>query len=551
MVSSIAAYVRVSTDSQEKRGTIASQVEELLERAKADGFELTAADVYADDGVSGSTLVRPALERLRDQVFEGQVDVLYVLSPDRLARKYAYQVLLLDEFARQGTEVRFVHGPAGDSPEDELLLQVQGIISEYERTKILERSRRGKLHAARSGRVSVLSAAPYGYRYLKGVDGQPAEYQVDLAAARTVRRVFDEFVHEKRSIRSIAIGLTADGIPTATGLPTWRTSTLSKLLRNPAYKGLAAYGKTKTTARTALRPARGKPRVPHKPNNSYRWQEPETWTSIPVPPLVSEAVFEAAQERLAPNQLHPRRGRAYLLQGLTVCARCGYAVWGVSINVRRGYKYYRCSGTEARRFGGQAVCSLPGIRVEALESHVWESVVATVEHPERVAQEWSRRGEENGQSEPARRQAEETERAVKGRRRVLERLQDAYEVGALTLDELTERVGRARERLRAAEQERDRALATLEASREIRLMTGQLERFSEQVRGGLEALDWAGRQRLIRLLVDRIELGDADVTIVYRIPPTSLPSDPTAAREDSRATPSQDFMGSVAGVNTP
>jgi site-specific DNA recombinase len=115
-----------------------------------------------DDGYSGATLVRPGLERLRDVVAAGGIARLYVHSPDRLARKYAYQVLLVDELQRAGVEVVFLNRELGQTPEDELLLQVQGLVAEYERAKILERRRRGKRHAAQAGSVSVLSAAPYG-----------------------------------------------------------------------------------------------------------------------------------------------------------------------------------------------------------------------------------------------------------------------------------------------------------------------------------------------------------------------------------------------------
>jgi site-specific DNA recombinase len=123
----VALYARVSSDKQEKEATIDSQVAALIDRAKADGHTVIASDHYVDDGCSGSTLVRPALEKLRDRAAEGGLDLLYVHSPDRLARKYAYQVLLLEELTRSGISVVFLNGPTNRSAEDELLLQVQGM----------------------------------------------------------------------------------------------------------------------------------------------------------------------------------------------------------------------------------------------------------------------------------------------------------------------------------------------------------------------------------------------------------------------------------------
>ena len=188
----VAVYARVSSEQQTESGTIASQVEALRERVRQDGFVLEEELCFLDEGYSGATLLRPALERLRDVAATGAVDRLYVHSPDRLARKYAYQILLLDEVRQCGVEVVFLNHEGGQSPEDELLLQVQGMVAEYERAKILERSRRGKLHAARRGSVNVLSGAPYGYRYLPAGDGGgSADYRVHLEEARVVRRIYE------------------------------------------------------------------------------------------------------------------------------------------------------------------------------------------------------------------------------------------------------------------------------------------------------------------------------------------------------------------------
>src|SRR2546428_13872895 len=138
-----AIYTRVSSERQATAQAIASQLAALRERVTVDGYVLPEAMQFLDDGYSGTTLVRPALERLRDLVAAGAVDRLYIHSPDRLARKYAYQVLLVDEFHRAGVEVVFLNRELGRSPEDDLLLQVQGMMAEYERAKILERHRRG------------------------------------------------------------------------------------------------------------------------------------------------------------------------------------------------------------------------------------------------------------------------------------------------------------------------------------------------------------------------------------------------------------------------
>ena len=150
----------MSSERQAQENTIASQIQSLRTHVAEEGLTLDDELCFTDDGYSGTTLVRPALEHLRDQTAAGDIDRLYVHSPDRLARRYAYQALLLDELQHCGVELVFLNRPLGKGPEDDLLLEVQGIVAEYERAKILERSRRGKLHAARRGRVSMMAQHP-------------------------------------------------------------------------------------------------------------------------------------------------------------------------------------------------------------------------------------------------------------------------------------------------------------------------------------------------------------------------------------------------------
>src|SRR5262245_4360036 len=242
----VAISARVSGDQQAKDDTIASQLEAVTLRVARAGFACEPELCFVDDGITGDILVRPGLERLRDQAAAGAIDLLYVLDPDRFSRKYAYQVLMLEELARCGVEVVFLGNPPGRGPEENLLRQVQGMIAEYERAKILERCRRGKQYAARNGSVNVLSGAPYGYRYIsKHEGGGQARYQVVAEEARVVRKIFEWVGHERCSIGEVCRRLQREGIPTRTGKPAWDRATVWLILKNPAYKGTAAFGKTR------------------------------------------------------------------------------------------------------------------------------------------------------------------------------------------------------------------------------------------------------------------------------------------------------------------
>ncbi len=266
-----ALYARVSSEHQADANTIASQVTALQERAHADGLVVSETMTFLDDGYSGATLVRPALERLRDAMSAGAIDRLYIHSPDRLARKYAYQVVLVEECSRVGVEVVFLNRELGRSPEDDLLLQVQGMMAEYERAKIMERNRRGKLHAARSGSVNVLGGAPYGYRYLsKHQGGGHARYEVRADEARVVRQIFAWVGHERLSIGDVCRRLMHTGELTRTGRTVWDRSVVWGMLKNPAYMGSAAFGKTRHgPLRPRLRAPRGKPLHPRQATSAY------------------------------------------------------------------------------------------------------------------------------------------------------------------------------------------------------------------------------------------------------------------------------------------
>ena len=232
----VAIYARVSTDAQEARGTIGSQLAVLRERVAQEGHEPIAD--YIDDGFSsGARLDRPGLDALRDAAEAGYIEGVWCLSADRLARMYAYQVIVLDELARHGVSVSFHDTPMiEDDPQARLLTQVQGVIAEYERAKIAERYRRGKLWRARKGEV-VAWKPPYGYRRISRVDDRPAHLEVFEPEAVIVRRIFDDYVHKDLSMRQITKGLNYDRIGSPSGKAVWGVSTIARILRNEAYIG--------------------------------------------------------------------------------------------------------------------------------------------------------------------------------------------------------------------------------------------------------------------------------------------------------------------------
>src|SRR5580704_4881847 len=246
-----AIYARVSSDRQKEHHTIASQTAALIEYAQKNRYSVPPEWVFQDEGYSGAILVRPGLERLRDLAAEGQIAAVLIYSPDRLSRKYAYQI--------------FLKAPAGATPEDQLLVQFQGMIAEYERAQIAERCRRGKKHMAQQGGVEVLSGAPYGYRYVKKSDSSAAFYEVIETEAKVVRTVFEIYTQQGLSINAIARLLNERQIATRTGKGRSERSTVWGMLRNPAYRGIACYGKTEQRPRLRItRPLRQRKALPSR-----------------------------------------------------------------------------------------------------------------------------------------------------------------------------------------------------------------------------------------------------------------------------------------------
>ena len=529
----VAIYARVSSKQQAEAGTIESQLAALRERVEQDGCQLAEELVFVDEGYSGSHLVRPGLERLRDVVALNGLDRLYVHSPDRLARKYAYQVLLIDEFQQAGVEVAFLNRQLRQTPEDELLLQVQGIMAEYERAKILERSRRGKRHAAKVGQVSVLSGAPYGYHYVTQKEGGgQARYEIVPEKAQVIRQIFHWVGIERVSIGEVCRRLQQAGIRTETGKTAWDRSVVWGMLKNPAYKGQAAFGKTRTgPMRPRLRAQRGAQAQPRRPVSTTDAAK-EEWIYIPVPAIVDEVVFDAVQAQLEENRRRARqrkRGARYLLQGLLVCARCQYAYYGKPVSnkaangKRREYAYYRCIGTDAYRFGGQRVCDNMQVRTDMLDQLVWQEVCALLEEPQRLEQEYRRRLQTPSKEDQE--LAMFQTQVVKVRKGIA-RLIDSYAEGFIEKQEFEPRIKRLRQRLAGLEDQTQQIIDAKARQAELRLIVTRLEDFAAQAKEGLEEADWPTRRELIRTLVKRVEIDKDEVNIVFRVTPVPFDLSP-------------------------
>jgi site-specific DNA recombinase len=544
-----AIYARVSSDRQKENHTIASQTAALIEYAQKNEYSVPPEWVFQDEGYSGAVLVRPGLERLRDLAAEGQIVAVLVYSPDRLSRKYAYQVLLSEELSRCGVELIFLKAPTGATPEDQLLVQFQGMIAEYERAQIAERCRRGKKHMAQQGGVNVLSGAPYGYRYVKKSDTSAAFFEVIEAEAKIVRMVFEIYTQQRLSINAIARLLNERQIATRTGNGRWERSTVWGMLRNPAYRGTACYGKTEQWPRQRVtRPLRQQKALPSRDVGGHERPRAE-WIEIAVPALVSEEMFALAQEQLEKNKHHsPRRTiEPTLLQGILVCEQCGYGLYRTSTYTsKHKLNYYRCLGSDGYRRLNGPLCTNRPIRQDYLDEFVWNEIIRLLDDPELIQAEIDRRQEVARNADPLRNREEELRREQVRVEKIGERLVTAYQEGLVTLPQLRQRMPVLQKQIQAVESElQSLKMAAMDEAKYLQLAES-LASFRSKLRVRAEVLAIAVRQQILRLLVKEVLVGVDTITLRHSIPvPQSGPGpngSPVPSSGVTRSMPSPDYL---------
>ena len=525
----VAIYARVSSEVQEQRGTIGSQVEVLRARMAAEGHEIVAE--FLDDGYSGARLDRPGLDALRDAAEAGVIEAVWCLTPDRLARSYAYQMLVLDELDRLGCQVRFTDAPAiDDDPQARLLTQMQGVIAEYERAKIAERYRRGKLFRVRAGEA-IFWKVPYGYRRVPRTAEGPARLEIHEPEAAIVRGIFDEYTAAGRSMRAITRRLYEQGVPTPTGRAVWSSSTLGGMLRNRSYMGTAEWFRHETVA----------PPAPGKSHGRQTRRPKEDWVRVPVPAIITEEVFEAAQRVKTDNSMFsPRRTTpgTWLLRGLVYCGACNVKAHAQPMrstaeNGTRKNRYYSCYHHDTLRAGGvDQRCTERRIRADELDAFVFAQVRDILLRPDvLLAGERALVAEQPAPDDEIldaqlARLTRRVDQATAERRRIT----DLYQAGHIDMPELNRRATELDSRRRQLESQQ----AELTAQRHELAVGNRLRQrvtnFAKQAADGIDSLNFDQRQRLLRLIVEQVRVQGWQVELRLRIPLDPAPEAHPKAR---------------------
>ena len=518
-----ALYARVSTERQERQQTIDSQLAALRAWAAAQGHPVSDEHVFRDEGYSGSRLDRPGLDALRDAVRDGAVGTLVVLTPDRLARKYAYQVLLLEEFRRAGAEVVFLQHPISDDPNDQLLLQIQGAIAEYERAVLGERFRRGKLQKARDGHYITGSPA---YSYVPRRDAVPGHIIVNEKEAELVRRVYGWFTDEQTTIRQVIKRLNAGPDLPRSGRLAWSASTVHHMLADPIYVG-TAYA-NRYTYIPAI-----KPRSPRGPRNSpgrRRLKPREQWIAIPVPALVDQSIWNRAQAQLARNAALSFRNNtkhSYLLRCLLTCEICGLAMYGLTrrASARKPVRQvYECHGKDCILSARANACPSRTVPAEEIEPVVWNHVTGLLADPDQLLAQFDRfaaaadagSAREQAAEQLLRTRLDRTARADK-------RLLDAYQAGAISLSELSGRRQHLAQERQALEQQQGEQTRLRQQRLQAETVRANVAAFCERIRGRLAEATLAEKQAILQLVIERIIVGEGRLEIRHVIPLRSPP----------------------------
>ena len=513
-----ALYARVSTAQQEEQGTIASQLAALRERIVQDGCLLDPAHEFIDDGVSGSYLARPGLDRLRDQASERAFDVLYVLSPDRLARRYAHQCVVLEELARWGVGVVFLNQPiTSDRPEERLMVHILGVLAEYERELIRDRLRRGKLYKARQGQVFAIVPS-YGYRYIPVDQPGGGRWEINESEAAVVHCIYRWCAEEQLSIQAICRRLNGEEegferVPPRKA-QRWQHTTVHSILRRPAYTGIAYYNRTRKDLSRTIGQPKNQGRGARTANCRVERDHKE-WIPVDVPRIIPTTLWEQAQVQLDLNKKFASRNNKrhfYLLRGLLVCGECGRTLAGRSY--ANGTVRYYCTN-QGSNLSLAEPCPCPPVDGNIVEPLVWQAVADLLTDPQLILDYYLARQDESDVTPHELKRVRQELSQIENQN---QRLLNAYQAEVIELDELETR-RRALDQQRQVLKQRLSELEQL-AQQQARqdTLTSDITEFCKNLKSVLQSPTPEEQQQVLHLVIDHILVGKEQLTIKHIVP---------------------------------
>jgi site-specific DNA recombinase len=501
----ISIYARVSTSNQENEGTIETQLSSVKEFASRNGY--TIVQEYIDNGWSGDSIIRPALDQLRMDAKKKIWEAVLIYDPDRLARRYSYQELVMDELREAGIEVMFVTTPAPKSGVEKILYGVQGLFAEYERAKIAERFRLGKVRKAKEGHI-LTTEAPYGYIFItkKGKRGDAdfcqGHYVINEEEARVVKKIFSWVADEGLTLRKVVKRLQELKIaPQRSKRGVWATSTLSHMFANKTYIGEGHYGSS-----YAIVPER-----PHKKEGykkvkktSRRMRPEEEWIKIPTLKIIDEELFFRAQKALKDNFALCSRNtkNQYLLSGRIWCD-CGKRRTGEGPQHGK-HLYYRCSD-RTTSFPLPALCHAKGINARIADRLVWSKIATLMTSPDLLHKQIERwiKSKQNKVSFSA---GDEValQKEVSKLKEQEDRYNKAYGSGVFSIEQLREYVEPIKEKISSLQIQISNIKVEMEQTETSLPNQDEVRSFAEKVKDKIENLSFEVKKGIIMNIVDKI-----------------------------------------------
>ena len=506
----VAVYARVSSEQQEKDETIESQMAILYAYAKEHEMKLVDNDLYIDKGYSGNILRRPALDKLLDGVYENRYQQVLILNPFRLARNYGHQILLMEEFQRGDCQVIFIQRPIGQGPDEDLLLQMQGVIAQYEHAKIQERTRRGKLHKMRQGEL-VTGQRTFGYEYVKRKGGIPAHFEIIEVEAEVIRKAYLWYVYDGLPLRAIALRLHEAAIPTVRG-GRWRGAHMGRMLSNSLYSGTGYANKIE-----AIEPDTQQRGYKKHLKSGQRKRPREEWIPFSAPNIVDEEIFDLAHQRLQRNrELASRHTKNdYLLRGLLRCKCCQKAIYADTQE-----KSYLCGYSRpayAKEHGFDTCKNKRRLPIEQLDELVWREVVKLLNKPSVLKKHYPNIRDKihpratGGSPEKINAKMEEVEKQVK-------RTNNLFIRGMLDQATHDEKYSELKDKLKRLQNQYKKAAVDKMENEDVKELLCSFTSFAKTISNRMNTADFATRRNIVEQIVKRIVIGKSDITIEYIAP---------------------------------
>ncbi len=496
--------------ASENEGTIETQLSAVYQFAQKNGYNIVQK--YIDEGWSGDSLARPALDQMRNDAKQKIWQAVLIYDPDRLARRYSYQELVMDELCEAGIEVIFVTVSAPKNSEDKIFHGVRGLFAEYERAKISERFRLGKLRKVKEGHVLV-SEAPYGYNYISKIENTHGYYEINTEEARVVRMIFGWVADESFTLRKVVRELQDLNIkPRKSKRGVWSTSTLSTLLRNEAYIGKAHWGASYAV-------------VPKNPTNKERYRKTKKssrkvkpkaeWYIISVPSIIDEKLFLKARIQLNANYAMCERNKKneYLIAGKIWCS-CGKRRGGEGPQHGK-HLYYRCNDRTSS-FPLPHTCFEKGINARIVDKLVWKKISDLMSSPELISKQterWMKTRENMGKTV-----TDDTESIKKELGKLYEqedRYNKAYGAGLFQIEKLKEYTVPIREKITSLEyrivkvqEDKSKIIPSILPT------SNEIELFTRKSVEALKSLSFESKRAIMLNVIDKV-VGNSEKLQVY------------------------------------